>query len=440
MTSEDTAGSETLRALREPKLWLAPILVVSFVMALLGVLYLDSILDPKKNLHDFPIAVVNQDDGETFTSAAGDKRENFGDQITDALVNGVDKNQIDIRHVGIGEAQSLMRKGEVYGALIIPSDFSKRLHILGITSVAPGEDIQKPAVTINTNPRAGPFAVGIVTQIFDQATTKVNETVGKQLTESVLAELKGTPISGASKLVLTEPIAVDTVAYNALPDGTGNGLAPFYYALLLLLAGFTGSMIVSQLVDAQLGFAPAEMGPWYIYNPSVRVSRFHTLMVKWALMLVLGIVVSGIYVGIGALLDMPMSRPGALFAYGAFAITAVGISATAVMAALGSAGLIVNLIVFIILGVPSSGGTVPLEGQPPFFGWLANFEPLHQVFIGTRAILFYDARYDSGLLNAFWKTLAGLIFGMAIGIIATRIYDRKGFHRGTTGEPLNQPS
>lgn len=436
-TSDDTTPDHTLR---RPRLWIAPVVVVTLLMSLLAALYLGSILDPKKNLHDFPLAVVNQDEGDTVTDATGDHPQNFGNQINDALVNGVDHDKIDLRQVGIAESQAMMRQGEVFGAIVIPSDFTKRLLILAKGSVVAG-DIEKPVITVYTNPRAGTFAVGIATQIYSQAMTQVNATVGKQLTAEVEKQLSAgptpTPISGASKLVLAEPVNVLTVQYNPLPDGTGNGLSAFYYALLLLLAGFTGSMIISSLVDANLGFAVAEFGPWYVFNRSARVTRFHTMLVKWAISIAMGIVVSGAYVGIAALLDMPMSRAWTLFLYGAFAISAVGITATSILAAFGTAGLIINLILFIILGIPSSGGTVPLQGQPPFFGWLANFEPLHQVFVGVRAILYFDGRYDSGLLHAFWMTMFGLIVGVVVGTVATRIYDRKGFHRGPTGAPID---
>ncbi|WP_307828340.1 DUF3533 domain-containing protein [Antrihabitans sp. YC2-6] len=412
------------RLLGHPRVWLPPIVVVTLLMSLLAVLYLDSILDPRKNLHDFPIALVNQDEGEG--------QNNYGDQIAENLVAQIPSDKIAVREVGIGSAESMLRKGEVYGAIIIPSDFSKIMSNLAIASGAnaPG-DITKPLITVRTNPRAGPFATGIVTAFFDEAMTQVNAKVGEQLT----AELQKAvgpdgELPAVTKLTVSEPVNVHTVAFNPLPDGTGNGLSAFYYSLLLLLAGFTGAMIVSSLVDARLGFAPAEFGPWFMFNPSAHVSRFHTLLVKWGIMIVVGIVVSAIYVGISAFLDMPMSRAPALFAFGAYAIAAVGITAVSVMAAFGTAGLLINLVIFIVLGVPSSGGTVPLEGQPPFFGWLANFEPLHQVFVGVRAILYFDARYDSGLLHGFLMTTFGLGFGLVLGVIATRIYDRKGFKRG----------
>ncbi|EUA43966.1 transmembrane domain protein [Mycobacterium xenopi 4042] len=42
-------------------------------------------------------------------------------------------------------------------------------------------------------------------------------------------------MAGAVSLLLASPIDVQSSVHNPLPDGTGNGLSAFYYALLLLL-------------------------------------------------------------------------------------------------------------------------------------------------------------------------------------------------------------
>ena len=90
-------------------------------------------------------------------------------------------------------------------------------------------------------------------------------------------------------------------------------------------------------------------------------------------------------------------HPWALWLYGVFAIVAVGVTSTSMIAALGTLGLLVNLLIFVILGLPSAGATVPLQATPTFFVWLSQFEPMHQVFLGTRALLYFDGHPDAGL-------------------------------------------
>ena len=74
------------------------------------------------------------------------------------------------------------------------------------------------------------------------------------------------------------------------------------------------------------------------------------------------------------------------------------------------------------------GRQVPLEATPPFFRWLAEFEPMHQVFLGTRSLLYLKGHADTGLSQALTMTTVGLVIGLLLGGVIY-LYDRKGFHR-----------
>jgi len=243
--------------LRAPRFWLAPIVVVSALMSLLAALYLGGILNPRESLNSYPIVLVNQDLGDVVESDGETQEQNFGNDIAEGLVAGIDADQIDLKQTGPAEAQQLLASGEAYGSIVIPSDFTKRALILARASVVAG-DVDKPIITVNTNPRAGAFSVSLTQQIAETALSEVNSTVGSELTAQVESQLEGsdTMLSGASRLALAQPIDIITTAYDPLPDGTGGGLSAFYYALLLVLAGFTGATIVNAPVDGLLGFTP----------------------------------------------------------------------------------------------------------------------------------------------------------------------------------------
>ncbi|MFC9438381.1 YhgE/Pip domain-containing protein [Nocardia sp. NPDC057030] len=421
---------------------LFPMAVLTLLTALLGIMYLDYVVDPEKNLHDFPIALVNQDVGDVIKTADRQQQVNFGNQIADALTKGVPADKVDLRVLSISESERQMQSGQVYGALIIPSDFSKRLGILGVGSVIPGE-MERPIITMQTNPRTGAFGTQIVLRVGNQALTEVNKQVGKQLTDQVTEQLKPQPgappapeLSGAARVALADPVKVVVQQYHPLPDGTGQGLSAFFYALLLLLAGVVGAMVIHTMIDAQLGFIPTEYGPWFVHYPPTPISRFHTLLIKWGVMVVTANIVSGVFLIVGTILDMPIDHPLALFLYSALAIIAVGVTGLSTLAAIGSAGLLVNLILFIILGLPSSGGTVPIEATPQYFGWLASFEPMHQVFLGIRAILYFDASFEAGLSRGVWMAVLGLAIGLIFGAVISRFYDYKGLHRSSNNTPV----
>ncbi len=227
--------------------------------------------------------------------------------------------------------------------------------------------------------------------------------------------------------------------HNVLPDGTGNGLSAFYYSLLLLLAGFIGSIVVSMMVDSMLGFVPAEVGPVYRFAEQVKISRFRTLLIKWAMMAVLALLTSAAYLLVAGKMGMPIQNTLALWLFSSFAIFAVGVTSTSLIAALGALGVLVSMFVFIILGLPAAGATVPLQATPAFFEWLAKFEPMHQVFLGARALLYLGGRADAGLSQSVELTAGGLVLGVLLGVVVTRIYDRGGYRRVSTTPVTDAP-
>ncbi|WP_306307233.1 YhgE/Pip domain-containing protein [Nocardia higoensis] len=413
---------------------LFPLVVITLVATLLSYLYLAYVADPEKNLHGFPIALVNMDVGDTLGTPGEPRQVNFGTQVAEGIAAEVPADEIDLRRLGINEAQRQLRNGEVYGAIIIPGDFSKRLGILGVGSVVPG-DIEQPIITVQTNPRVGPFATAIVTRIADRMFPRVNEQVGRQLTEQVQAQLsppeggRATELSGATRLSLESPLRLVSEEFRPLPSGTGAGLTAFFFALLLLLVGVIGAMTIHTMADAALGFVPTEYGPWYLHFPPTPISRLRTLVLKWGVMVVAAVVIAGIFQLVAHALSMPVERPLALYLYSVLAITAVGVTGLSVLAAFGSAGLLVNLILFVVLGLPSSGGTVPIEATPTYFAWLATFEPMHQVYLSVRAILYFNADFSAGLGRGLWMTVFGLVVGLLFGLVITRFYDYKGLHR-----------
>jgi YhgE/Pip-like protein len=415
------AAPDPLATIRTPRFWLSPIIVTLVVFSALAALYLGGILNPTTNLRHFPVAVVNEDSGP------------YGKQIVDGLVSGLNADEFDVRMLSADDAERQLDTARVYGRVQIPADFSAELQRLPAAATQPGQ-VTRPVLTISTNPRAGELGGSIAGLALGKAVEKINTEIGSQLTAEV-QRTSGAALPGGVALTLSNPVDVQVNDFEPLPNGTGNGLSAFYYALLLLLAGFTGSIIVSSLVDSMLGYIPAEMGPVYQFAQEVNISRFHTLLLKWAMMLILAVLTSAAYLGIATALGMPITHGWSLWLYGAFTIAAVGVTATSLIAALGSMGLIVNLFIFVMLGLPSNGATIPLEAAPRVFSWLATFEPMHQVFLGTRALLYFDGRADTGLTHSLVMTSSGLVIGLLIGGIATRIYDRRGLRRIPSGAP-----
>ncbi len=413
-------GLANPKATRTVWFWTVPIVATLAVLSALAAFYLGGILRPMTNLRHFPIAVLNEDAGPT------------GAQVVKGMLSGFDKDAYDVRVLNHDEAKQQLDTAQIYGVAVIPPNFSSKLQAYAKSALAPGR-VDRPIVIISTNPRAGTLGAGIAGQALERAVAMIDRLVGQRLSQEVAQQAGPRPVPGAVAILLANPIEIKSTVHNALPDGTGNGLSAFYYSLLLLLAGFTGSIVVSMLVDSMLGFVPAEFGPVYRFAEQVKISRLRTLLIKWALTVILALLTSAAYILIATKLGMPVQNSLALWLFGVFAITAVGITSTSLIAVLGALGVLVSMFVFVILGLPSAGATVPLQAAPAFFGWLAKFEPMHQVFLGARALLYFDGRADAGLSQSLELTAIGLVIGLLLGGIVTRIYDRRGYHRFPPG-------
>lgn len=432
MTNTGSENEQARRVLRSKGFWIAPIALVTIVMAALCALYLDSMLDPERNMSEFPIAVVNQDEGADMIGSDPPRQVNLGHLVDDTLTSQLDDDRINLQHMSIEDAQHELNNGHIYGVILIPATFTADTMALARASVTPAP-IERPTITVYTNHRAGSIATALASSIGRQGGESLNEAMGPELTSRITAQLQaqapGQQLTGTSALLLTEPVDVQIVDNNPLPPGTGFGLVAFYYTLLLILAGFTGATILNGVVDGKLGFVPTEIGPYVLHSTPVQVSRFTTMALKWAMMVILGVILSAVFLLISTLLGMPVGKPLVLYLFGILVISAVGITSVSVMAVFGGLGMLINLFFFIILGLPSSGGAIPLHAAPSFYGVLSKFEPMHQAYLGVRSILFFDARLAAGFLQAITITSIGLVLGLLFGGIITKMYDRRALTR-----------
>ncbi len=408
MTERDPMPTRTLRS------WTLPIVITLATLSALGGLYLGGILSPEASLRGLPVAVVNEDAGPT------------GDQVVEELLSDLNKSKFDARVLSRSEALRRLDTARLYGAAVIPADFSAKLQAFAQTVARPGHT-QRPVITISTNPRAGTLGASIAGQSLTQAMGAVRTALGESLSAQVAQQPGGAPLPSAVSLILARPIEIQATVHNPLPKGTGNGSSAFYYSLLLVLAGFTASIMVGPLVDSLLGHAPARFGPVYQVVEPADISRFRTLLIKWALMVPLALLTSAVYLVIAKALGMPIRHGWDLWLYGALAIAAVGITSTSLIAVLGWIGVVASTLFFVRL--PSAGPAFPPEASPSFFRWLDTIEPMHQVFLGMRALLYFDGRTDAGLSHAVTMTAIGLVIGLLLGAVGTHFYDRRGYHR-----------
>lgn len=405
--------------LRRPKLWLVPTVLSGLLALLLSLLYMGGIVNPNRDLRDLPIAIVNADQGKPLPG----QQQNLGTQVARTILADTSSDKAEWRGLTRARAQDELDSGKIYGALVIPSNFTDSVAALTTTGAT-----QRPTMTVLTNPGLGSFGSSLASRITTTTAQRSSQSIGKQLAAAAANGTAGSTVS----LLLSDPVIVTTQVGHPIGDNSGLGLSAFYYTLLLVLAGFLGANLINMGVDTALGYADSEIGPWHTRRPTVPISRTQTLLLKMGMTAGITVLTTTlVMLATVAILGMDASHLPLLWVFSYCASLAVGLGVQAINAAFGGIGQLVSMFVFIVLGLPSSGATIPLEAVPGFYRFLGIFEPMRQLSGGVRSILFFDARADAGLSRAWLMIAVGMALAAVFGFAMTRYYDRKGLHRMT---------
>nr|BBJ47541.1 hypothetical protein SAVMC3_01700 [Streptomyces avermitilis] len=324
------------------------------------------------------------------------------------------------------EMKEELGKGKLYGALVVPADFTSATTAL--TGAATTGVPTRPTLTVLTNQSAGSVGSSLARTATTQAAENASLQVGKELTpQGGTGQAK---LPAAARVLLADPAAVAVEDGHPLDSHSGLGLTAFYYALVLVVVGMLSANVISGQVDHALGYTHNDMGPLRLHRPLIRATRVQTLAISSTLMAGLSLLM-GTLVMVGAigLMGMDAAHLPLLWLFSVCAIAVSGIGALTLLAVFGTPGMLVVTLVFIGMAVPTAGATTPLQALPGFYRFLAEFEPLRQITGGIRSILYYDAQADAGLTRGWVMMAVGLTAAALFGFGMTGWYDRKGLHR-----------
>jgi YhgE/Pip-like protein len=406
--------------------WLLPLVAGSVLVMLMTLVYFGSIVDPGSHLRGLPVALVDNDAGVSTPSG----RVDVGQQVVAGLTGShAVTGRLSLDRTTLSKAEARMNKGAAYATILIPSGFTESVLAVAGTPVSPDQSVKLPAIELLTNSRAGTLGVSLATAVIQPAVAEISSQIGQQLLKSNgSAPAAGT--APALKALKTDPVTLSAVAYRPLPAHSGLGLSAFYISLLTMMCGFLGATIVNTSVDAYLGYAVSEVGPWWRQRLPQPITRWHTLLAKWIVALGVMPVLTALLLTVAAgILRMDAPHLWYLWLFASFAAVVIAIGTLVFFAALGTLGQLLALIVFVYLALASSGGTVPLQALSGFYRFVANFEPLRQILDGVRAILYFNAAADAGLARGLTLTAIGLGFWVVVGAAVTKWYDHKGLHR-----------
>jgi YhgE/Pip-like protein len=404
--------------------WITVIAITSVLIVLMTLIYVGSVVDPVDHLHGLPVLVVNEDSGATV----GSRHVVIGDQVVAALnQTSAVSTRLTLDPVTIAGASARMDENGAYVTIVMPPNLTVSTLALYGVEVAGGPAPSLPTIRLLTNVRAGSLGVSLATGVANPALTAISRVIGRTVARTV----PGLPTADASVAALrANPFTLATVPYRPLPPHSALGLSAFYISLLAIMCGFLGATLINTTVDGALGYATNEVGPKWRQRMPVRITRWQTLLAKWAMALVIPPILTGLLllVAIG-LLSMDASHIVLLWVFLSFGAVVIALGTLVLFAALGNLGQLVAILLFVYLALASSGGTIPLQALPGVLKFAANFEPLRQILDGTRSILYFNASGAAGLTRGFVLTGLGLVLWLIVGIAVTTWYDRKGLYR-----------
>ena len=110
-------------------------------------------------------------------------------------------------------------------------------------------------------------------------------------------------------------------------------------------------------IDSGLGYASTKLGPRWHQRQPVGISRWHSLLAKWAIAVPLMLIPDRPELAATGILDTNTPHFGLLWLLIWFAATVVSIGTLVLFAALGTLGQLIGLLIFVYLALASSGGT-----------------------------------------------------------------------------------
>jgi len=420
-------GSGTLSAgelLRRRKIWIVPLAVSAVFIALVAVIYIGSVVNPTGHLHGLPVMVVDEDTG---ASVAG-RELNVGASVARALEHtAAVSSRLELKPATLAQAEREMNRAGAYATLVIPATLTRSALLIAGRETPGAAPPPETVVKLEENQRLGSLGVSLAAGVIAPAIAKISPSVGRQLSPYATPATRRNSVLSAR---VADPIALSTASYRPLPGHSAVGLSAFYIALLSILAGFIGATLINSSIDQALGYASSELGPRWKQNRPLAINRRQTLILKWVTVLLAAPALAGVLLLV-AVAALGMYAPHVLLLWLLCSLAALMIATgtLALLAAFGSIGQLLAMLLLVYLSLASSGGTVPIQALPGVFKVVGHVEPLRQVLTGTRAILYFGAKGDAGLTRSLIVIGAELVFWALVGLGFASWYDRRKLDR-----------
>ncbi len=387
------------------KFVVAAIVMVTAVLMIFGLAMMGSVLGAKPKELPLALAVLDQPaDLPTGGQLA------VGEMVKDR-VTGLKELPVKWHLAGSEEeVQAMMDRQEVYGALVLPADFSAGVMSLGSPEPKPA------AVKLYVNEGMSSQGVTAARTILQQmALTMKTELTGTVLT---LAEQRVEQVPIGSVRALLQPFETEEVGVHPVGANNAGGTAPN----LLTQIMWIGSMIMSVFFFLAARAAREEGGAWGVVGGQIFVG------------LVLTAGASGLLVWMAvSWYGMEMADPAAVWLFLWLSASAFFLMQTALFNWIGfpAIALLVMLLFFSLPILNVAPEFLPQATRDLLYSWT----PFRYVADGLRSLMYYGGEFGMGLPYTVLWSIAGV--GLAV-VLASAL--RRGRARAEATAPVSAQS
>ncbi len=373
-----------------PILWLAAV-VISLIPAAYTAVYLGAFWDPYGNLNKLPAGLVTLDRGTEFRG----KNYNLGERLIAEMKER--KPFKFVEYQSEQEAEVAVRSGELYFALVVPSDFSRR--------ALPGTETA--SLELITSQGTSFIATLMAERFGEDAAVGLNHELGVGRWKVVLSSglrrfLADIPTGQQSAEDLTESVLVERRKL-APVSANGPGFAPYFMSLSLWIGVLLSAFLFHLIVF------PKSMAD---------KKKMAKVLGKGAIPLLISLV-SAVLLGLTVQFAMRIPVIHLVGFYTVLLIAALTYSAIilSLVRLIGDAGKLLSVF-FLVVQISSAGGAYPIELSPRFYQVISPWLPLTHVVGGIRAAMF--GSYNGEWVNCVYFLLPWIFISLCLSLLSTR--------------------
>lgn len=191
------------RFLKTKSMW-TPVWMVSALMIIMAVIYIPIFSKATPNVQNFPIVIINEDEGGKVDGLKID----MGKLISTNIASSKDSTAIKWKTASNKEAGlAILEDNKAYAALIIPKNYTKSMLQLQGQLLQNKKHTKQAELELIVNKAGGQFASGIAQSSLQAVATSISKSVTEQISGS-LNSSKST-LSPENALVLANPIQIN---------------------------------------------------------------------------------------------------------------------------------------------------------------------------------------------------------------------------------------